>query len=115
MEDRCYSINVEVNKKYNQNSDKKPFITMRTLFNEGKLDKLCFGANHEIIKQELDNALDIFQALVNQRLPSREIITKLQELDHMQYGNDIACNQIGLSVAKLYYQFLLDKNLAKSS
>ena len=88
--------------------DDKVVIYMKLISKDNKVDEFSFGSNHEIVNQELHIALDSFQLWLKQKLPHPEIITKLQELDRLQYGNDIACNSIGQAIAKLYHKYTLD-------
>ncbi len=109
-EEKGYSVNVKVNDKYLENVDDNVFISMKLLYKEGKVDGLSFGSNHDFVNQELFTALDQFQTWLKLKLPPTEIISKLQELDSLQYGHELACDRIGQAIAELYYTFLMDKN-----
>ena len=110
-ETKCYTIHVKVNDKYLDNPDDKVIIYMKLNLKDNKVDGFNFGCNHEIVNQELHTALDSFQLWLKQKLPNPEIIAKLQELDRLQYGNDIVCNNIGQAIAKLYHKYILDNEL----
>ena len=91
-----------------ENPDDRVFIQMKILHKDKTIDGLSFGSNHEIVNQELHTALDQFQFWIDQKLAHPEIISKLQELDRLQYGNQLACDEIGQAIARLYHQFLTD-------
>lgn len=108
QEGKSYRVAVKTSDKYTNDPDDKIIIRMKTLIKDKRVDELSFGSNHEIVNQELHAALDPFQLWIKQKLSHPEIITKLQDLDRLQYGHDLACEGIGQAIAELYHQFLLD-------
>lgn len=108
-EEKNYTVDVKVNEEYLENSNDNIFIRMKTLLKDNKADGLSFGSNHELVNKELHAALNLFQIWINQNLAYPEVITKLQELDRLQYGHNLACNEIGQAIARLYHQFITDQ------
>ena len=110
MEDENYfTVDVKVNEQFLENSDDPVFIRMTPLLKDGIVESLSFGSNHELVNKELHTALDQFQFWIKEKLSCNEIITKLQKLDRLQYGHNLACNEIGQAIARLYHQFLTKK------
>ena len=108
-ESKRYTINVEVDEKFLENPDDQVIIAMKTDIKDNSIGNLSFGSNHEIVTQELHTALDLFQLWLKQKLSNPEIITKLQELDRLQYGHGIACKNMGHAIATLYHQYIQEK------
>lgn len=105
-----FRIDVNINEEFLENSDDKVFITMMPLKNgEGTDTQLRFASNHRQVDKDLNIVIDHFRHWIKKELGNNVIISKLQELDRMQYSQNIPCNELGVSVARLYHQYLSSK------
>lgn len=104
---KTYKVDVNVNEEFLESVDDKVFIHMKPLKNEDGVDtQLSFESNHKYVNKDLNVVLEHIQHWFKEGLDNNVISSKLQELDRMQYAQNIPCNEIGAAVARLYQQYV---------